>query len=120
MNWFLLFSNYTKTQVTTAIKNSADSVLISAKEEAVEYTDNRLKNYSTSAEIKVKTDAIESTVSKKLNTSDFTTKLTQSYSYVRIAWNNCSRYIQFEGSALNIYDSNDYKLMSLTYNGNWF
>ena len=115
-----LKSYYTKTQVTTAIQNSADSVLISAKEEAVEYTDNRLKNYSTSAEIKVKTDAIESTVSKKLNTSDFTTKLTQSYSYVRIAWNNCSRYIQFEGSALNIYDSNDYKLMSLTYNGNWF
>ncbi len=115
-----LKSYYTKTQVTTAIKNSADSVLISAKEEAVEYTDNRLKNYSTSAEIKVKTDAIESTVSKKLNTSDFTTKLTQSSSYVRIAWNNCSRYIQLEGSALNIYDSSDYKLMSLTYSGNWF
>ncbi len=115
-----LKSYYTKTQVTTAIQNSADSVLISAKEEAVKYTDNRLKNYSTSAEIKVKTDAIESTVSKKLNTSDFTTKLTQSSSYVRIAWNNCSKYIQFEGSALNIYDSSDYKLMSLTYNGNWF
>ena len=115
-----LTSYYTKVQVTTAIKNSADSVLISAKQEAVEYTDNRLKNYSTSAEIKVKTDAIESTVSKKLNTSDFTTKLTQSYSYVRIAWNNCSKYIQFEGSALNIYDSSDYKLMSLNYNGQWF
>lgn len=115
-----LKSYYTKVQVTTEIKNSADSVLISAKEEAVEYTDNRLKNYSTSAEIKVKTDAIESTVSKKLNTSDFTTKLTQSYSYVRIAWNNCSKYIQFEGSALNIYDSSDHKLMSLTHSGNWF
>lgn len=115
-----LKSYYTKTQVTTAIQNSADSVLISAKEEAVAYTDNRLKNYSTSAEIKVKTDAIESTVSKKLNTSDFSTKLSQSSYYVRIAWNNCSRYIQFEGSALNIYDSSDYKLMSLTYNGNWF
>lgn len=115
-----LKSYYTKVQVTTAIQNSADSVLISAKEEAVSYTDNRLKNYSTSAEIKVKTDAIESTVSKKLNTSDFTTKLTQSYSYVRIAWNNCSKYVQFEGSALNIYDSSDYKLMSLTYTGQWF
>ena len=115
-----LKSYYTKTQVTTAIQNSADSVLISAKEEAVAYTDNRLKNYSTSAEIKVKTDAIESTVSKKLNTSDFSTKLTQSSYYVRIAWNNCSKYIQFEGSALNIYDSSDYKLMSLTYTGSWF
>ena len=112
-----LKSYYTKTQVTTAIQNSADSVLITAKEEAVAYTDNRLKNYSTSAEIKVKTDAIESTVSKKLNTSDFTTKLTQSAYYVRLAWNNCSQYIQFEGSQLNIYDSSDKKLMSLNYNG---
>lgn len=115
-----LKSYYTKTQVTTAIQNSADSVLISAKEEAIEYTDNRLKNYSTSAQIKVKTDAIESTVSKKLNTSDFTTKLTQSSYYVRIAWNNCSQYIQFEGSALNIYDYNNYKLMSLNSNGCWY
>lgn len=115
-----LGSYYTKTQVTTAIKNSADSVLISAKEEAIKYTDNRLKNYSTSAEIKVKTDAIESTVSRKLNTSDFTTKLTQSSYYVRIAWNNCSQYIQFEGAALNVYDYNNYKLMSLNSMGQWF
>lgn len=115
-----LKSYYTKTEVTTAIQNTANSVLITAKEEAVEYTDNRLKNYSTSAEIKVKTDAIESTVSKKLNTSDFTTKLTQSSYYVRIAWNNCSQYIQFEGSALNIYDYNDYKLMSLNSSGCWY
>lgn len=115
-----LKSYYTKTEVTTAIQNTADSVLITAKEEAVEYTDNRLKNYSTSAQIKVKTDAIESTVSKKLNTSDFTTKLTQSAYYVRIAWNNCSQYIQFEGSALNIYDYNDYKLMSLNSSGCWY
>lgn len=115
-----LKSYYTKTEVTTAIQNTANSVLITAKEEAIEYTDNRLKNYSTTAQIKVKTDAIESTVSRKLNTSDFTTKLTQSSYYVRIAWNNCSQYIQFEGSALNIYDYNNYKLMSLNSSGSWF
>lgn len=112
-----LKSYYTKTEVTTAIQNTANSVLITAKEEAVEYTDDRLKNYSTTAQIKVKTDAIESTVSRKLNTADFTTKLTQSSYYVRIAWNNCSQYIQFEGSSLNIYDYNNYKLMSLNSNG---
>lgn len=115
-----LKSYYTKTQVTTAIKNSADSVLISAKEEAVEYTDSRLTAYATKAEIKVKTDSIESTVSKKLNSSEFTTKLTQNYSYVRIAWNKCSQYIQFENSSLNIYDYNNYKLMSLNSSGSWF
>ena len=115
-----LKSYYTKTQVTTAIKNSADSVLISAKEEAVEYTDSRLTAYATKAEIKVKTDSIESTVSKKLNSSEFTTKLTQNYSYIRIAWNKCSQYIQFENSSLNIYDYNNYKLMSLNSSGSWF
>lgn len=115
-----LKSYYTKTQVTTAIKNSADSVLISAKEEAVEYTDSRLTAYATKAEIKVKTDSIESTVSKKLNSSEFTTKLTQNYSYVRIAWNKCSQYIQFENSSLNIYDYNNYRLMSLNSSGSWF
>lgn len=115
-----LTSYYTKTEVTTAIKNSADSILITAKEQAVEYTDSRLKNYSTSAEIKVTTDRIESTVSQKLNSSEFTTKLTQNYSYVRIAWNKCSQYIQFENSSLNIYDYNNYKLMSLNSSGSWF
>lgn len=115
-----LKSYYTKIQVTTAIKNSADSVLISAKEEAVEYTDSRLTAYATKAEIKVKTDSIESTVSKKLNSSEFTTKLTQNYSYVRIAWNKCSQYIQFENSSLNIYDYNNYRLMSLNSSGSWF
>ena len=80
----------------------------------------RLTAYATKAEIKVKTDSIESTVSKKLNSSEFTTKLTQNYSYVRIAWNKCSQYIQFENSSLNIYDYNNYKLMSLNSSGSWF
>lgn len=110
----------TTVEVTTAIQNSADSILISAKAEAVEYTDSMLSAYATKAEIKVKTDAIESTVSRKLNSSDFTTKLTQSAYYVRLAWNNCSQYIQFEGSELNVYDYSDYKLMSLNSSGQWF
>jgi hypothetical protein len=108
---------YTISQITTAIKNTADSVLLSAKETAVEYVDGRLQNYSTSADIKVTTDAITSEVSKKLNSSDFTTKLTQNYKYVRIAWNSCTKYIQFEGAALNVYDNSEQLLMSLTYTG---
>lgn len=115
-----LKSYYTKSQIETSIKTLETSVLLSAKETAEQYVDGKLKNYSTSAQIKVTTDAISSEVSKKLNSSDFTTKLTQNYSYVRIAWNNCTKYIQFEGSALNIYDSSDYKLMSLTYTGCWY
>lgn len=118
-----LTSYYTKSQVTTAIQNSANAVTLSAQEYAVQYVDGQLQNYYTSAQIDVKTSSIESTVSKKLNSSDFTTTLTQNYSYVRIAWNKCSKYIQFESAALNIYststdsDGNNYKLMSLTYTG---
>lgn len=121
-----LTNYYTKSEVTTSIKNTASAVILSATETAEQYVDNRLKSYYTSAEIDVKTDSIESTVSLKLNSSDFATTLTQNYSYVRIAWNKCSKYVQFENGALNIYssstdsDSDNYKLMSLTYNGCWY
>lgn len=111
---------YTKSQIETSIKNTKDVVLLSAKETAEQYVDGRLKNYSTSAQIKVTTDAISSEVSKKLNSSELGTKISQNAYYVRLAWNGNSKYIQFEGSALNIYDSSDTKLMSLTYTGNWY
>lgn len=100
-----LKSYWTRTQVETAIKNTGDSILLSAKETATAYTDNKLKNYSTSAQIKVKTDSIESEVNKKLNTSDLGTKIQQNATAVRIAWNNISKYIQFESGELRIYDS---------------
>jgi hypothetical protein len=111
---------YTKSQIETSIKNTKDAVLLSAKETAEQYVDGRLKNYSTSAQIKVTTDAISSEVSKKLNSSELGTKISQNAYYVRLAWNGNSKYIQFEGSALNIYDTGNQKLMSLTYNGSWF
>lgn len=107
----------TKTQMTTAINSTANSILITAKEEAVAYTDSQLTSYATKAEIKVKTDSIESEVSKKLNSSDFSTKITQNAYYVRLAWNKNSNYIQFESSTLSIYDYSNYKLMSLGTNG---
>lgn len=55
---------YTKSEVETSIKNTKDSILLSAKETAEQYVDGKLKNYSTSAQIKVKTDSIESEVKK--------------------------------------------------------
>ena len=96
---------YTKSEVETSIKNTKDSILLSAKETAEQYVDGKLKNYSTSAEIKVKTDSIESEVSKKLNSSDLSTKIQQNAYAVKIAWNNISKYIQFESGELRIYDS---------------
>lgn len=111
---------YTRSQIETSIRTLEDSVLLSAKETAEQYVDGKLKNYSTTAQIKVQTDAINSEVSKKLNSSELGTKISQNAYYVRLAWNGNSKYIQFESSALNIYDTSDKKLMSLTYTGSWF
>lgn len=116
-----LKSYWTRVEVETAIKNTKDTVLISAKETATSYTDDKLKSYSTSAQIKVKTDSIESEVKKKLNSSELSTKIQQNASAVKIAWNNISKYIQFESGELRIYDSavsSSQKLVSkFNYNG---
>lgn len=116
-----LKSYWTRVEVETAIKNTKDAVLISAKETATSYTDDKLKSYSTSAQIKVKTDSIESEVKKKLNSSELSTKIQQNTSAVKIAWNNISKYVQFESGELRIYDSavtSSQKLVSkFNYNG---
>lgn len=116
-----LKSYWTRVEVETAIKNTKDAVLISAKETATSYTDDKLKSYSTSAQIKVKTDSIESEVKKKLNSSELSTKIQQNASAVEIAWNNISKYVQFESGELRIYDSavtSSQKLVSkFNYNG---
>lgn len=116
-----LKSYWTRVEVETAIKNTKDAVLISAKETATSYTDDKLKSYSTSAQIKVKTDSIESEVKKKLNSSELSTKIQQNALAVKIAWNNISKYIQFESGELRIYDSavsSSQKLVSkFNYNG---
>lgn len=116
-----LKSYWTRVEVETAIKNTKDAVLISAKETVTSYTDDKLKSYSTSAQIKVKTDSIESEVKKKLNSSELSTKIQQNASAVKIAWNNISKYIQFESGELRIYDSavsSSQKLVSkFNYNG---
>lgn len=116
-----LKSYWTRVEVETAIKNTKDAVLISAKEIATSYTDDKLKSYSTSAQIKVKTDSIESEVKKKLNSSELSTKIQQNASAIKIAWNNISKYVQFESGELRIYDSavtSSQKLVSkFNYNG---
>lgn len=116
-----LKSYWTRVEVETAIKNTKYAVLISAKETATSYTDDKLKSYSTSAQIKVKTDSIESEVKKKLNSSELSTKIQQNASAVKIAWNNISKYVQFESGELRIYDSavtSSQKLVSkFNYNG---
>ena len=58
----------------------------------------------TKAAIKVETESISLEVSKKVDSSEFGTKIQQNAYNVRIAWNNNSKYIQLEYGQIAIYD----------------
>lgn len=86
----------TKTSVTEKIKSVND------------LTDEKLTLYSTTEEmnaaIKLQADSITTEVNKKVNNSEFGTKITQNAYNVRVAWNNNSKYIQLEYGQLAIYN----------------
>jgi phage minor structural protein len=86
----------TKTTVTEKIKSAND------------LTDEKLTEYSTTEEmnaaIKAQADSITTEVKKKVNSSEFGTKITQNAYNVRVAWNGNSKYIQLEAGQLAIYN----------------
>lgn len=101
----------TKTTVTEKIKSAnqlAQSAADTAEENANDATDEKLKEYSTTEEmnaaIKVQADSITTEVKKKVNSSEFGTKITQNAYNVRVAWNGNSKYIQLEAGQLAIYN----------------
>lgn len=101
----------TKTTVTEKIKSAnqlAQSAADTAEENANDATDEKLKEYSTTEEmnaaIKVQADSITTEVKKKVNSSEFGTKITQNAYNVRVAWNGNSKYIQLEAGQLTIYN----------------
>ena len=101
----------TKTTVTEKIKSAnqlAQAAADTAEENANSATDEKLKEYSTTEEmnaaIKVQADSITTEVNKKVNSSEFGTKITQNAYNVRVAWNNNSKYIQLEYGQLAIYN----------------
>ena len=54
---------YTKSEVETSIKNTKDSILLSASESATQYVDNQLKNYAKSSDVNVSINGIRMEVS---------------------------------------------------------
>lgn len=62
------------------------------------------------SEIKATTDSISTEVSKKVNNSEFGTKIQQNAESVKIAWNSISEFIQFINAQLQI-KGNDKKLL---------
>ena len=120
----------TQTSVTekynSAIK-AGQNAATTAETNANAATDEKLKSYSTTSEmnaaIKLKTDGITTEVNKKVNSSEFGTKITQNAYNVRVAWNNNSNYIQLENGQLAIYNgqvSNNQKRAVLDENGTHF
>ena len=110
----------------SAIKAGQDAAA-TAETNANAATDEKLKSYSTTSEmnaaIKVKTDGITAEVNKKVNSSEFGTKITQNAYNVRVAWNNNSNYIQLENGKIAIYNgqvSNNQKRAVLDENGTHF
>lgn len=101
----------TKTTVTEKIKSAnqlAQDAADTAEENANDATDQKLKEYSTTEEmnaaIKVQADSITTEVNKKVDNSEFGTKITQNAYNVRVAWNGNSKYIQLEAGQLAIYN----------------
>lgn len=112
---------YTKTEVETHITASKEEIELGVSKtyetktivdqkikSANDLTDEKLTEYSTTEEmnaaIKVQADSITTEVKKKVNSSEFGTKITQNAYNVRVAWNNNSKYIQLEYGQLAIYN----------------
>lgn len=112
---------YTKTEVETHITASKEEIELGVSKtyetktivdqkikSANDLTDEKLTEYSTTEEmnaaIKVQADSITTEVKKKVNSSEFGTKITQNAYNVRVAWNGNSEYIQLEAGQLAIYN----------------
>ena len=112
---------YTKTEVETHITASKEEIELGVSKtyetktivdqkikSANDLTDEKLTEYSTTEEmnaaIKVQADSITTEVKKKVNSSEFGTKITQNAYNVRVAWNGNSKYIQLEAGQLAIYN----------------
>lgn len=83
-DWSKLNKYPTKTEVETLIQATEKEILITAKQDARDYVDGKLVNYSTSAQIKVETDQIKQTVSKKVDGSKVISAINQSAETIKI------------------------------------
>ena len=122
-----------KKSVTDAINSSANEVTqafqaadgeLSSTISQTYLTKNSASNtYATKTSLTQTASEINTEVSKKVNNSDFATKITQNAYSVRVAWNNNSNYIQLEAGQLAIYNgsvSTSQKRAVFDENGNHF
>lgn len=109
-------------RVTQAFK-AADGELSSTISSTYLTKNSASNTYATKTALTQTASEINSEVSKKVNNSDFATKITQNAYSVRVAWNNNSNYIQLESGQLAIYNgsvSTSQKRAVFDENGNHF
>ena len=112
----------TEKKVTQEFK-AADGELSSIIEATYVTKSDASGTYATKTALRQTAEEISTEVSKKVNNSEFGTKITQNATSVQIAWNNISEIIQFIYASLRIYDgsgSGKQLLMQLDKNGEGF
>lgn len=120
-------SNYSTTsEMNSAINVKANEITSSVS--ATYATKNQVNNCPTKTEmssaIKQTAESISTEVNKKVNNSDFGTKIQQNAEAVKYAWNQISQYIQLEiinnKVCLAIRDKNNKLLMTIDQEGQHF
>ena len=121
------------TSEVTRAKNAEESLSSSISQTAKSITSevsstyltksSASSTYATKTSLTQTANEINTEVSKKVNNSEFATKITQNAYSVRVAWNNNSNYIQLESGQLAIYNgsiSTSQKRAVFDENGNHF
>lgn len=111
----------TKLELSTSIQQTNETISFKANR-------SELANYATKTEVNSaitqKADEINIEVNKKVNNSEFGTKIRQNSESVQYAWNQIDESIQFEeidgNASISIYDDNDNLLMNLDKDGQKF
>ena len=111
-------------QLDITMNNSVQNMSsrITANEEAITFEVNRASDSEGNLSSRITQNA--TSISSKVSAGDISTLIQQNAHSVRIAWNNCSNYIEFSDRTLNIYNSSshseDTKLMVLKHDGAWY
>ena len=114
--------NDVETNVTQAFQ-AADGQLSSTISETYLTKNSASSIYATKTALTQTASEISTEVSKKVDNSEFATKITQNAYSVRVAWNNNSNYIQLEAGQLAIYNgsvSTNQRRAVFDENGNHF
>ena len=114
--------NDVESSVTQAFQ-AADGKLSSTISETYLTKNSASSTSATKTALTQTASEISTEVSKKVDNSEFATKITQNAYSVRVAWNNNSNYIQLEAGQLAIYNgsvSTSQRRAAFDENGNHF